>query len=95
MAVQPSPGVPAGCLIIHTPSFDDFVEQEQVKDVRLFWHGSRNENWWSIINTGLVLRPTNAVITGKMFGYGIYQYHARRPRFSFAEAGMNRATETE
>lgn len=36
------------------------------------FHGSRNENWWSIINTGLVLRPTNAVITGKMFGYGLY-----------------------
>ena len=52
--------------------FDDFINQEKIKDCRLFWHGSRNENWWSIINTGLVLRPTNAVITGKMFGYGIY-----------------------
>ena len=39
---------------------------------RLFWHGSRNENWWSILDGGLVLRPTNAVITGKMFGYGLY-----------------------
>lgn len=38
----------------------------------LLWHGSRNENWWSIIRQGLVLRPTNAVITGKMFGYGTY-----------------------
>lgn len=52
--------------------FDNFVEKEYIKDCKLFWHGSRNENWWSIINTGLVLRPTNAVITGKMFGYGIY-----------------------
>jgi poly [ADP-ribose] polymerase len=24
------------------------------------------------VNSGLVLRPTNAFITGKMFGYGIY-----------------------
>jgi len=38
----------------------------------LFWHGSRNENWMSILETGLVLRPANAVITGKMFGYGLY-----------------------
>lgn len=38
---------------------------------KLLWHGSRNENWWSIINMGLVLKP-NAVITGKMFGHGIY-----------------------
>ena len=52
--------------------FDDFINKEHIKETRLFWHGSRNENWWSIINTGLVLRPTNAVITGKMFGYGIY-----------------------
>ena len=52
--------------------FDDFITKENIKDTRLFWHGSRNENWWSIINTGLVLRPTNVVITGKMFGYGTY-----------------------
>ena len=52
--------------------FDDFIEKEKVSKTKLLWHGSRNENWWSIINTGLVLRPTNAVITGKMFGYGIY-----------------------
>ena len=52
--------------------FNDFVSKENIKDTRLFWHGSRNENWWSIINTGLVLRPTNVVITGKMFGYGTY-----------------------
>lgn len=42
------------------------------KEVKELWHGSRNENWWSIITNGLVLRPTNAVITGKMFGYGLY-----------------------
>lgn len=52
--------------------FDNFVAQNNITDVRLLFHGSRNENWWSIINNGLVLRPTNAVITGKMFGYGIY-----------------------
>jgi len=52
--------------------FDKFVKDNDISDVRLLFHGSRNENWWSIINSGLVLRPTNAVITGKMFGYGIY-----------------------
>ena len=52
-------------------AFDDYVTREDIR-TKLLWHGSRNENWWSIINTGLVLRPTNAVITGKMFGYGIY-----------------------
>lgn len=38
----------------------------------LFWHGSRTENWLSIFRTGLVLHPTSAVITGKMFGHGLY-----------------------
>lgn len=52
--------------------YDKFVKDNNIKDTRLLFHGSRNENWWSIINTGLVLKPTNAVITGKMFGYGIY-----------------------
>lgn len=42
------------------------------RDCKLLWHGTRSENVWSILKTGLVLRPTNAVITGKMFGYGIY-----------------------
>lgn len=52
--------------------YDKFVKDNKIKDTRLLFHGSRNENWWSIINSGLVLKPTNAVITGKMFGYGIY-----------------------
>jgi poly [ADP-ribose] polymerase len=52
--------------------YDDFVKENNITDTKLLFHGSRNENWWSIINSGLVLKPTNAVITGKMFGYGIY-----------------------
>ena len=51
-------------------AFDEYVK-DGIK-TKLLWHGSRNENWWSIVGSGLVLRPTNAVITGKMFGYGIY-----------------------
>lgn len=52
--------------------FDKFVAENSINDTRLLFHGSRSENFWSIIKTGLVLRPTNAVITGKMFGYGCY-----------------------
>lgn len=52
--------------------FDKFCKKENISNKKLLWHGSRNENWWSILQTGLVLRPTNAVITGKMFGIGIY-----------------------
>ncbi len=52
--------------------YDQFIKDNNIKNTKLLFHGSRNENWWSIINSGLVLKPTNAVITGKMFGYGIY-----------------------
>ncbi len=52
--------------------FDKFVAENNIKDTRLLFHGSRSENFWSIIKTGLVLRPTNAIITGKMFGMGCY-----------------------
>lgn len=52
--------------------FDKFVTENDIKDTKLLFHGSRSENFWSIIKTGLVLRPTNAVITGKMLGIGIY-----------------------
>lgn len=52
-------------------NFDEFVRQNNINNKQLYWHGSKNENWWSIINSGLVLRP-NASITGKMFGEGIY-----------------------
>lgn len=52
--------------------FDDFVKAEKIRKKKLLFHGSRNENWWSILSGGLVLRPTNAVITGKLYGMGIY-----------------------
>lgn len=54
------------------PRFNEFVATSSNKTVKTYWHGSRNENWLSILKTGLILRPTNVKITGKMFGYGIY-----------------------
>ena len=38
---------------------------------KLFFHGSRNENFWNIIKNGLLLNP-KAKITGKLLGNGIY-----------------------
>lgn len=48
------------------------VDKAKNKKMELFWHGSRNENWWSIMTTGLLIRPSNAVHSGSMFGDGIY-----------------------
>lgn len=56
-------------------AFDNYLKLQEkagnITAVRQFWHGSRNENWISILQKGLVLNP-DAIITGKMFGNGIY-----------------------
>lgn len=55
----------------HKERFDGYMKKYGIKKVKQLWHGSRNENWYSIFTNGLVLNP-NAIITGKMFGQGIY-----------------------
>lgn len=67
--------------------FENFVTSEGITNKKLLWHGSRNENWWSIINTGLVLKPTNAIITGKLYGNGIY--FAPKARKSLGYTSLN------
>lgn len=52
--------------------FDKHLKTTDDQKIELFWHGSRNENWWSILDKGWMIRPANAAINGKMFGYGIY-----------------------
>lgn len=51
--------------------FAEYCKKNHVKTIKKFWHGSRSENWISIIQHSLMLNP-NAQITGKMFGKGIY-----------------------
>ena len=53
-------------------AFDSYYKSTARSRSLLLYHGSRNENWWSIINQGLKIRPTNAIHTGSMFGDGLY-----------------------
>lgn len=53
-------------------NYDGWFKKVQDKKIELLWHGSRNENWWSIFQQGLKIRPSNAVLTGSMFGDGKY-----------------------
>ena len=55
----------------HRARFEERCRDRGITDVKRFWHGSRSENWCSIVENGLLLNP-NAAITGKMFGNGIY-----------------------
>lgn len=54
--------------------FNDLLKTPEYKGSKIahYWHGSRNQNWYNIIQTGLVTNPKGVKITGKMFGYGIY-----------------------
>lgn len=51
--------------------FNAYLKEHNIKKVMQLWHGSRNQNWMSIILNSLQLNP-DAIITGKMFGSGIY-----------------------
>jgi len=53
-------------------AFDKNLKNAKDKTRRMYWHGSRNENIFNIIQTGLMIRPSGAVHTGSMFGDGIY-----------------------
>lgn len=61
--------------VINAPDFrarfDAYCRENSITDIRELIHGSRTENWASIIMNGLLLNP-NAPITGKAYGYGIY-----------------------
>lgn len=53
--------------------FNKYIKDNHLsnRDIHFLYHGSRNENFWGILTQGLKLNP-NAVITGKMFGHGLY-----------------------
>ena len=51
--------------------FDSYRHRHGIHVIKELWHGSRNENWFSIVKNSLQLHP-DAIITGKMFGNGIY-----------------------
>lgn len=52
--------------------FTEFVSKNKIGNVRLLCHGSRNQNWLSIIKQGIRIRPSNAISTGNLFGLGCY-----------------------
>lgn len=55
--------------------YDDFLRSlDGVRGdgSKSLWHGSRNQNWLSILESGLLVRPSGVVTTGSAFGNGIY-----------------------
>lgn len=50
---------------------------------KLLYHGSRNENFLSILQTGLKIRPKGVHLTGSMFGNGIYAANKARKSIGY------------
>jgi len=55
-----------------TSLFKDNLKKSKNKSTDMFFHGSRNQNWFNILQTGLLIRPSGAIHTGSMFGDGLY-----------------------
>lgn len=49
-------------------AFNQYLKDHTASKRKMFWHGSRNENWLNILKTGLVLNP-NAVATAKCLAW--------------------------
>ena len=49
----------------------NYVNPRKEEGCTMFYHGSKVENWFSIMKQGLSLNP-DAKVTGKMFGNGLY-----------------------
>jgi poly [ADP-ribose] polymerase len=56
------------------------------KDIHYFYHGSRNENWYGLMTQGPKLNP-DAIITGKMFGHGLYYANDAHKSFGYTSKG--------
>lgn len=52
--------------------FDNCLKHASNKKTDLLWHGSRNQNWWFIVQQGLKIRPSGAVHTGSLLGHAVY-----------------------
>lgn len=66
--------------------FDKHYGDARYRDRKLFWHGSRNENWFNIVQSGLLIRPSGAVHNGSMFGDGIYFANKAQKSLGYSSA---------
>lgn len=68
----------------------EFPNMKGIENLQLLWHGTRLGNYISILQNGLVLRPeliSNAHITGKMFGNGIYAANSFSKSLNYCSFG--------
>ena len=52
--------------------FDENFNKEKNKEKQLFFHGSRNANFFFILQQGLKIRPSGAIHNGSLLGDAVY-----------------------
>lgn len=53
--------------------YEAYKKQHHITEEKILYHGSKNRNYWSIIQNGLMIHPTSSVTrSGAMFGNGLY-----------------------
>ena len=67
--------------------YNEFIKKYGINKTKLLWHGSGNENWFSILQKGLLIRPSCATYTGSMFGDGIYFAPRASKSFGYTNGG--------
>ena len=69
--------------------FDKWLSQQENKSTELLFHGTRNANVFSILKSGLLVRPSNAVaFAGSAYGDGVY--HSAHTAKSLGYTGYER-----
>lgn len=53
-------------------AYDKYVSENKIGNVKLTCHGSRNQNWFNILRTGLKIRPAGVILQGNLLGSGLY-----------------------
>lgn len=53
-------------------AYQKYIKDNNIGNIKLLCHGSKNPNWLSILRTGLKIRPAGVATTGNMFGFGCY-----------------------
>lgn len=61
-----------------------FDSNNDTSHEELLWHGSRNQNWYNIILTGLMIKPSGVITNGSMFGNGIYFANKARKSIGYS-----------
>jgi len=81
------------CWYVENKSTQDRYAKDSKKQINdlhrtemKFWHGSRNENWLSILKNGMLIRPSGVTTCGAMFGTGVYFADRAKKSYGYTSA---------